>query len=91
MGKGIVLGGAALQGSSLEERPGGHQVCSHLQVGSVRGCWVRAVEQRETIQSKVRFGNNCEAETRGSPNDRFKVFEQAYFFSKCSYLVCDML
>lgn len=34
MGKGIVLGGAALQGFSPEERPGGHQVWSHLQVGT---------------------------------------------------------
>lgn len=81
MGNGIVHGGAAPWGSSPEERPGGHQVWSHLQVGlspgSVRGCWVRAVKQRGTIQSKVKFGKSCEAQTRGSTNERFKVFKQA--------------
>lgn len=56
--------------------------------GSIRGFWVRAVKQRETMQSKVKLGNKCETETRGSTNDRFKVFKQGFFFSKFSALVC---
>lgn len=66
MGKGAVVGGAALQGSSPEQRLWGCQVWSHLQVGlspaSVRGCWCGAAKQRETILAVVKFGYNCGTE-----------------------------